>query len=301
MKTLVRRLFHLMASALRERLDLALETMALRHQLAVLERSAKRPSFSPVDRCFWVLLSAVWSRWPTALEIVHADTVRRWRRTGWRILWLRQHRRVGRPPLARKTQELIRWISQQNRLWGAPRLQGELAKLGGTLSRTTVAKYMVRSPRPPWQTWRTFLRNHLRALIVSSVYETLLVGVRTVGTQVKGRLHRWLARVVVRGWPRSSWWDARMIPQASALASLYAVWPRGAGEKVGVSERSPPDSWVSPDGDPDIFTPHRRSITLDVCPTAHVPYRWRLTIAPRGSVQHPMNDGGHVVALQQAA
>jgi hypothetical protein len=129
MKTLVRRLFHLMASALRERLDLALETMALRHQLAVLERSAKRPSFSPVDRCFWVLLSAVWSRWPAALEIVHADTVRRWRRTGWRILWLRQHRRVGRPPLARKTQELIRWISQQHRLWGAPRLQGELAKL----------------------------------------------------------------------------------------------------------------------------------------------------------------------------
>jgi hypothetical protein len=95
--------------ALCERLHLALETMALRHQLAVLARSATRPQCSPVDRCVWVLWSTVWSRWQEALTIVQPDTVRRWRRQGWRhhLGWWRGRKRPGRPAIAAEIRALI--------------------------------------------------------------------------------------------------------------------------------------------------------------------------------------------------
>jgi hypothetical protein len=86
MKMLWQTLFQKLTSTLRERVHLALTTMALRHQRAVMQRSAKRPQFWPADRCLWVLLSMMWARWPEALEIVQADTVRRWRRQGFRQL-----------------------------------------------------------------------------------------------------------------------------------------------------------------------------------------------------------------------
>ena len=118
MKTLWQTLFQKLRSVLRERLDLALQIMALRHQLAILERSAKRPHFSCADRCFWILLSTVWTRWQEALEIVQADTVHRWRRQGvWHSLrgW-RERTRPGRPTLAAETRALIRRMSQEKAL-----------------------------------------------------------------------------------------------------------------------------------------------------------------------------------------
>ncbi len=146
MKTIFLSLFHKIASALRERLHLALEIFALRHQLAVLERLIKRPQFSSADRCVWILLSTVWARWQDALKIVQADTVRRWHRQGLRHYLGRQHgrQRPGRPAIAAEVRALIRRMSRENVLWGAPRIHGELAKLGVRVSRTTVAKYMDR-------------------------------------------------------------------------------------------------------------------------------------------------------------
>jgi putative transposase len=192
MKTRWQTLFQKLTAALRDRLDLVLAIMALRHQLAVLERSGKRPHFSPADRCFWVLLSTVWARWITALAIVHADTVRRWKRQGVRhhLASQRRRQRPGRPALAAETRTLIRRISQENRLWGAPRLQGELAKLGVCLSRTTAAKYMARHPRLPSPTWRTFMRHHVYALIVSGAYGDLA---RTLYVKLISALQRWLS------------------------------------------------------------------------------------------------------------
>jgi putative transposase len=153
--------------ALCERVHLALETMALRHQLAVLARSATRPQCSSVDRYVWVLLSTVWSRWQEALTIVQPDTVRRWRRQGWRhhLRWWRGRKRPGRPVIAVEIRALIRRVSQENVLWGAPRIQGEVAKLGVRVSRTTIAKYMARRPGPPSPTWRTFLRCYSHDLV----------------------------------------------------------------------------------------------------------------------------------------
>jgi hypothetical protein len=109
--------------ALCERVHLALTTMALRHQLAVLARSATRSQCSPVDRCVWVLLSMVWSRWQEAVTIVQPGTVRRWRRQGWRhhLRWWRGRKRLGRPAIAAEMRALIRRMSQENVLWGAPR------------------------------------------------------------------------------------------------------------------------------------------------------------------------------------
>jgi hypothetical protein len=113
MKTLWQTLFQKLTAALLDRVDLVLAIMALRHQLAVLERSGKRPHCSPADRCFWVLLSTVWARWITALAIVHAETVRRWTRQGVRhhLASQRRWQRPGRPALAAETRTLIRRIS----------------------------------------------------------------------------------------------------------------------------------------------------------------------------------------------
>jgi len=136
------RLFHTMASTLRERVHLALEVMALRHPLTVLAQAGRRPDFSPVDPCFCVLLATMWARWTGALASVQADTVRRWRRQGvWRSLrWWRPEKKPGRSAITVEPRAIVRPLSQENALWGAPRIHGELAMLGIKVSRTTVAK-----------------------------------------------------------------------------------------------------------------------------------------------------------------
>jgi hypothetical protein len=244
MKTRWQTLFQKLTAALRDRLELALAIMALRHQLAVLERSGKRPHFSPADRCFWVLLSTVWARWIIALTIVHVDTVRRWTRQGvWHhLVWQRRRQRPGRPALAAETRTLIRRISQENRLWGAPRLHGELAKLGVSLSRTTVAKYMARHPRLPSLTWRTFMRHHVYDLITSGAYVDLARRLDTSYIKVMSALQRWRSSWTMRVGQRSSRRDVVLCTQLSDIASVPLVWAPDIIDRVSVPTRSPPDS-----------------------------------------------------------
>jgi hypothetical protein len=145
MKKYLWRILRKIVSALRERWHLRLENMALRQQIAALERSAKRPQFTNADRLFWVTLSTVWPRWREALEIVQADTVKRWRRHGFGYYLLKhdRRRRPGRPAIEPEIRSLIQRISLNNVPWGAPRIHGELLKLGVQVCETTVAKYMV--------------------------------------------------------------------------------------------------------------------------------------------------------------
>ena len=159
MKTYLRLILGKIVSAFCERWDLVLENVALRHQIEVLERSGRRSQFTNADRLVWVVLSTVWPRWPEALEIVNVDTVKRWRRQGFRryLLGKSRRRRPGRPAIKPEIQSLIRRMSRQNGLWGAPRIHGELLKLGVDVCQTTVAKYMVRRVGPPSQHWGTFL------------------------------------------------------------------------------------------------------------------------------------------------
>ena len=144
--------------------SLVLENLALRHQLAVLQRTAPRPRLRTSDRLFWVLLSRLWSGWADAVSVVQPATVIRWQRTGFTLVWTWKSRRSGpgRPAVAPEVRALIRRMSRANPLWGAPRIHGELQKLGIEISQATVSKYWSAIGAPPSQTWRTFLDNHVR-------------------------------------------------------------------------------------------------------------------------------------------
>ena len=155
-------------SIIRSRLDLQLENVALRHQIGVLHRSArKRPKLTSRDRLFWVCLSRLWRDWRSTLVIVKPETVVAWHRKGFRLFWTWKvrHGQPGRPVIARETRDLILKMCRENPGWGAPRIHGELLKLGIDIGETSVSKYMVRCPKPPSQTWRTFLENHLTQMV----------------------------------------------------------------------------------------------------------------------------------------
>jgi transposase InsO family protein len=148
-------------SSIKSRRALALENLALRHQLAILHRTAPaKLRIHPFDRALWVWLSRAFDEWREALVVVKPTTVVRWHRAAFRWFW-RRRSRGGRPAKAPDLVRLIKAISRANPLWGAPRIQGELAKLGIHVAKSTVEKYMARRRKPPSPTWRSFLKNHL--------------------------------------------------------------------------------------------------------------------------------------------
>ena len=140
-------------NSLRTRAALHVEILALRHQLLVLRRSNRdrRLRLKPTDRVLWVWISRWWSGWRSALLIVKPETVIAWHRTGFRLYWAWKSRILHRrPSVPKEVRDLIRHMSLANPGWGAPRIHGELLKLGIAVSQTTVAKYMIRNRRPPF-------------------------------------------------------------------------------------------------------------------------------------------------------
>src|SRR5215831_7679878 len=149
-----------LSSTVRSNAALELENLALRHQIGVLQRSAeKRAKVTPPDRLFLARLSRVWSGWRSALAIVTPETVLAWHRAGFGLFWSWKVRRgqPGRPVISREVRDLVRRMCRENPRWGAPRVHGELLKLGIDIGETSVSKYMVRGRKPPSQTWRAFL------------------------------------------------------------------------------------------------------------------------------------------------
>jgi len=145
-----------------DRSELTIENLAYRQQLASYKFQGKRPKIRPLDRILWVWLSRLWPAWRSTLVIVQPQTVIRWHRQGFRLYWSWKSRgQAGRPQVEGEVRDLIRRMSRENPTWGAPRIQSELALLGHDVCEATVAKYLVRSPKPPSQTWRTFLDNHV--------------------------------------------------------------------------------------------------------------------------------------------
>lgn len=161
------RLFSLIQSALRLRSDLALENLALRQQLAVLKRQIRRPKLRRSDRFFWLFMSRSWHCWKDTLHIVTPDTVLRWHRKRFASYWTRKSRsnRPGRPGKDPEIRGLIQKMAKSNPLWGAPRVHGELLKLGIDVSERTVSRCMPRTRKPPSQKWRAFLDNHIEELV----------------------------------------------------------------------------------------------------------------------------------------
>src|SRR5580704_5287106 len=150
----------------RSRASLEAEIVAPRHQLNVLRRkSPKRLAFSNFDRLIFASLYRISPRIVNALVIVKPETVIRCHRAGFRLFWRWKSRSCGgRPKVPLEIRQLIREMSLANPLWGAPRIHGELLKLGIDVGQTSVAKYMARQRKPPSQGWKTFLRNHADGL-----------------------------------------------------------------------------------------------------------------------------------------
>ena len=155
-------------SIVRSRLARQFEILSLRQQIGVLQRSVrKRPKLTPADRLFWASSSRLWRDWRSTLVLVKPETVIGWQRQGFRLFWTWKvrHGQPGRPAVARETRDLIRRMCRENPTWGAPRIHGELLKLGIDIGETSLSKYMVRCRKPPSQTWPTFLENHVSQLV----------------------------------------------------------------------------------------------------------------------------------------
>src|SRR6202162_403842 len=172
---LVRWIVSRLVCRFRSRAVVELENLALRHQLQVLRRQRPgRLRLFTFDRLLWVLLYRLWPRCLEVMVLVKPTTVVQWHRQGFRLFW-RWRSRPGRPSVDRETRDLIRQMSRANPLWGAPRIHGELLKLGIELSQATVAKYMVRRRGTPSPTWRSFLRNQAAGIAAIDMFDVASV------------------------------------------------------------------------------------------------------------------------------
>ncbi len=164
MKTIISVLFAFLSTLFQPRVTLQLEIVALRHQLGVYRRTTLRPRIHPADRMFWSWFSRCWSGWRSALVFVQPETVIAWQRKRFRDHWAKLSKQ-GRPPVSKEIQVLIRKISTANPSWGAPRVVGELRKVGIDVAKSTVEKYRVWSNQAPAPTWKAFLNNHVKDLV----------------------------------------------------------------------------------------------------------------------------------------
>jgi putative transposase len=147
--------------------QVALENAALRQQLAVFKRDVKRPQLRRWDRLFWIGLRAIWKDWKSALVIVRPETVISWQQKRFKRYWWRlsQSKGPGRPRVSSEIRTLISNMAATNPFWGAPRVHGELLKLGYEISERTVSRLMPKNDKKPSQTWTTFLRNHVGQMV----------------------------------------------------------------------------------------------------------------------------------------
>ena len=157
-----------LADSLKDRLTLQMENLALRHQVLVLQRQQKkRIQCTLWDRTLWIVLYRLWPGILESLVILQPATVIRWHRKGFRAFWRWKSRpkKPGRKPVPKEIRVLIRRMCRENPLWGAPRIHGELLKLGYEIAESSVSKYMVKPKKPPSQTWKTFLENYTNCLV----------------------------------------------------------------------------------------------------------------------------------------
>jgi transposase InsO family protein len=208
MRSVVVSLFSTLRVLLRERAALQLEILALRHQLHVLNRSRPpRLRLTQADRMLWAWLSTLWNGWRAAVVIVKPETVLARHRRGFRLFWTwKSQCRVGRPSVPRDVRQLIRAMAEANQLCGVPRIHGELLKLGINVSQATVAKYMSRHRRPPSQTWRTFLANHVDQIVAADFFVVPTVTYRLLFVLViLANRRRRVVHVGVTAHPTAAW------------------------------------------------------------------------------------------------
>jgi len=256
----IQMVFALVRSLVRDRAELAAENLALRQQLAVLREKTKRPSLRQRDRVFWAILSRIWGNWRSALLIVQPDTVIRWHRRGFKIFWRWKSRaKRGRPSIELEIRRLIRRMSRENPLWGTPRIRSELRLLGYEASKATVDKYRVRHRKPPSQTWRTFLDNHVRDIVAVDFFTVPTATFRILFCFIVLRHHRrMVVHFNVTAHPTAEWTAQQVIeafPDDSAPRfllrdrdSIYGEFFRQRVKHMGIEEViiAPRSPWQNP-------------------------------------------------------
>ena len=255
-------LFAFLRSWFQSRLRLQAEIVALRDQVIVLRRSQKgRVHLRAADRLFWVWLTRLWSGWRSALFMVKPETVISWHRQGFRRYWTWRSRqgRLGRLQVSEEVQDLIRKMSVADPLWGAPRIHGELLKLGIEVSQATVAKYIVRQRKPPSQTWRTFLNNHVKELVSTDFFVVPTLSFRVLFVFLVLAHHRrrvlhfnvtahptsgWTAQQIAEAFP----WDSAPRYLLHDRDSIYGGPFRQRVRGMGVREvlTAPRSPWQNP-------------------------------------------------------
>ncbi len=194
------------ARRFRSRAVLELENLALRHQLHVLRRQRPgRPRLFTIDRLAWVWLYRLWPRCLDTMVLVKPATVVQWHRQGFRLFW-RWRSRSGRPSVEREVRDLIWQMNAANPLWGAPRIHGELLKLGIEISQATVAKYMVRRRGTPSPTWRSFLRNQVAGIAAIDMFVVASASFRLLYVMIiLAHDRRTIVRFDVMRYPTAGW------------------------------------------------------------------------------------------------
>src|ERR1700726_634791 len=207
-----------LASPFKSKSRLEAENAVLRHQLIVLQRRVRgRTQATNNDRWFLVQMYRWFPSILTVVTILQPETLVRWHRAGFRRYWRgKSNSRGGRPRIEMELRALIQQMSTENQLWGAPRIHGELLKLGFSVAQSTVATYMVKRRGPPSQGWRTFLRNHAPDIAAMDFFVVPTIGFRILYGFVIVRLHRrdlvwinvttnptaeWIARQITEAFP----------------------------------------------------------------------------------------------------
>jgi putative transposase len=239
----------------------ALENLALRHQLAVYKKIVNRPKLLSSDRLFWVALSRAWAGWRQALVIVSPNTVLRWQRRRFREYWARLSAPAaeGRPRVSRQLRALVGRMAQANPLWGAPRIHGELQKLGIHVAERTVSRLLPKRRSPPSQTWRTFLTNHVRDLVSIDFFTVPTARLRVLFVFVvlahdrRRVLHfnvtehptaAWTAQQIVDAFPDDSAPSYLLRDRDSVYGHVFRQRVKGMG--VGEVLTAPQSPWQNP-------------------------------------------------------
>ena len=260
MFAIVAALLRYLLSWLRPKHQLALEVLALRHQLTVLKRQIHKPKLRPSDRLIWITLKRLWPGWRGALMIFRPETVIGWQRAGFRLFWRwKSRRRIGRPGKDRELIELIRRMWAVNPTWCSSRIRDELAKLGLHASTATIQKYRPKSRGHRSQSWWTFLQNHTGAIAAMDFFVVPTATFRLLYVLVFIRHERrkiihfniteaptatWTAQQVINAFPDDTAPKYLLRDRDSIYGSDFVSRVEGMGiQQKLISPRSP---WQSP-------------------------------------------------------
>jgi transposase InsO family protein len=195
-------------SKLKSRARLEAENIVLRQQVIVLSRKARsRLRLRNIDRLILVWMYRLFPSILNAITVIKPETVIRWHRRGFRAYWRwKSRQRGGRPRIDREIRDLIRRMSKENPLWGAPRIHGELLMLGIEVAESTVARYMMRRLEPPSQGWKTFLRNHVAGIASLDLFVVRTISFKLLyGLVILRHARRRLVSISVTSNPTAEW------------------------------------------------------------------------------------------------